>query len=71
MFQDAASAAAKEFLSVAGTMDDYPFGLVSDDAVFAEYEVKGEFWKLDVAHFKKIQFRNIMYGTRIVFSASA
>ncbi len=44
MFQDAASAAAKEFMSVAGTMDDYPFGLVSDDAVFAEYEVKGEFW---------------------------
>jgi hypothetical protein len=43
MFQDAASAAAKEFLSVASTMDDYPFGLVSDDAVFAEYEVKGEF----------------------------
>ncbi len=43
MFQDAASAAAKEFLSVAGTMDDYPFGLVSDDVVFAEYEVKGEF----------------------------
>jgi len=48
-FKDAASAAAKEFLSVAGTMDDYPFGLVSDDAVFAEYEVKGE----SVALFKK------------------
>jgi len=48
-FKDSASAAAKEFLSVAGSMDDYPFGLVTDDAVFAEYEVKGE----SVALFKK------------------
>jgi hypothetical protein len=26
---------------VAGNMDDYPFGITSDDAVFAEYEVTG------------------------------
>lgn len=48
-FKDAASAAAKEFLAVAGNMDDYPFGIVSEDAVFTEYDVKGE----SVALFKK------------------
>jgi hypothetical protein len=39
--QDATTAAAKEFLTVASNMDDYPFGIVSEDAVFTEYEVKG------------------------------
>lgn len=48
-FKDATSAAAKQFLSVASNMDDYPFGIVSEDAVTAEYEVKGD----SVALFKK------------------
>jgi len=48
-FKDAESAGAKEFLSAAGGMDDHPFGITSDDAIFAEYSVEGE----GVSLFKK------------------
>jgi len=41
-FKDAETDAAKAFLAAAGTMDDYPFGITGDDAVFAEYSVEGE-----------------------------
>ena len=40
-FKDAESAGAKEFLSAAGGMDDHPFGITADDAIFAEYSVEG------------------------------
>jgi len=48
-FKDVESAEAKVFLSVAGGMDDYPFGIVSDAAVMKEYEVEGD----SIALFKK------------------
>ena len=38
---------------MASNMDDYPFGIVSDDAVFAEYEVKGN--KNRMKRFKVLQ----------------
>merc|ERR1711962_38191 len=41
-FKDAESADAKTFLSVAGGMDEYPFGITSDADVFAEYKVEGD-----------------------------
>lgn len=59
-FKDVESKAAKEFLNVAGGMDDYPFGLVSDSAVFAEYAVEGE---AAVSLFKKFdEGRNNLEG---------
>jgi len=58
-FKDVESDAAKAFLSVAGSMDDHPFGIASDDAVFAEYTVEGE----SVALFKKFdEGRNNIEG---------
>merc|ERR1711872_1114439 len=48
-FKDVELAEAKVFLSVAGGMDDYPFGIVSDAAVMKEYEVEGD----SIALFKK------------------
>nr|ALS04494.1 protein disulfide isomerase [Acartia pacifica] len=41
-FKDAESDAAKAFLSAAAEMDDYPFGITSEDAVFGEYSVEGD-----------------------------
>jgi len=49
-FKDAESADAKTFLSVAGGMDEFPFGIVSDASVFSEYSVEGD---SGIALFKK------------------
>jgi protein disulfide-isomerase A1 len=49
-FKDVESAEAKEFLNVAGGMDDYPFAITSDAAVIAEYAVEGD---AGVSLFKK------------------
>merc|ERR1712045_560537 len=37
-FKDAASADAKVFLAVADKMDDYPFAIVSDEALFKKFD---------------------------------
>jgi len=39
-FKDAASADAKVYLTVADQMDDYPFAIVSDEALFTESKVE-------------------------------
>ena len=39
-FKDVTSADAKVFLTAAGSMDDHPFAITSDDAVIAELEAK-------------------------------
>jgi len=41
-FKDTSTAAAKNFLLAANAIDDYPFGITSEDAVFSEYKVDGE-----------------------------
>lgn len=48
-FKDGASEAAKAFLATADSMDDYPFAVTADEAVFAEYKVE----KDNVVLFKK------------------
>ena len=41
-FKDAESADAKTFLAVADKMDDYPFAMTSDEAIFKDNEVEKE-----------------------------
>jgi len=41
-FKDQASDAAKEFLKVAGAMDDLPFGITSDPEVFADNKMEAD-----------------------------
>lgn len=41
-FKDTSSEAAKNFLLAANAIDDHPFGITSEDAVFSEYKVDGE-----------------------------
>lgn len=41
-FKDQSTDAAKNFLAAASGIDDHPFGITGDDAVFAEYKVEGE-----------------------------
>jgi protein disulfide-isomerase A1 len=50
LFQDTSSSAAKNFLTAANAIDDYPFGITSTDAVFSEYNIDGE----TVVLFKKV-----------------
>lgn len=51
-FQDQSTDAAKAFLATAGSIDDHPFAITADDAVFAEYSVDGE----KVVLFKKVSY---------------
>jgi protein disulfide-isomerase A1 len=51
LFQDTSSAAAKNFLAAANVIDDYPFGITSEDSVFSEYNVDGD----AVVLFKKVK----------------
>jgi len=39
-FKDLESATAKSFISVAGSTDDHPFALVTDDSLFAEHSAE-------------------------------
>ena len=39
-FKDGSSEAAKAFLATADSMDDYPFAVTAEEAVFAEYKVE-------------------------------
>merc|ERR1712241_1396837 len=58
-FKDGASDAAKAFLATADSMDDYPFAVTADEAVFAEYKVE----KDNVVLFKKFdEGRNDLEG---------
>jgi len=58
-FKDGASEAAKAFLATADSLDDYPFGMTADDAVFSEYKVE----KDNVVIFKKFdEGRNDLEG---------
>merc|ERR1711915_478319 len=41
-FKDEATDGGKAFLSAAGMMDDFEFGITGDDAAFKEYGVEGE-----------------------------
>lgn len=41
-FKDQESDNAKQFLAAAGSIDDHPFGITSEAAVFKEYEVAGD-----------------------------
>jgi len=41
-FKDQETEAAKNFLEAAANMDDFKFGITSDDGVFGEYAVSGE-----------------------------
>ena len=41
-FKDQASEAAKEFLKVAGSMDDLPFGITSNSEVFADNKMEND-----------------------------
>ncbi|RXG70574.1 Protein disulfide-isomerase [Armadillidium vulgare] len=41
-FKDKDSATAKEFLGAAGSIDDFPFGITSDESLFKEYEVSDD-----------------------------
>merc|ERR1712241_591119 len=58
-FKDGASDATKAFLATADSLDDYPFGMTADDAVFSEYKVE----KDNVVIFKKFdEGRNDLEG---------
>ena len=50
VFQDPASADAKTFLEVAAGVDDIPFGITDNDAVFSEHKVE----KDTIVLFKKV-----------------
>jgi len=39
-FKDQSSDAAKAFLAVANSIDDYPFGITSEESVYKEYDAK-------------------------------
>lgn len=41
-FKDQTNEAAKAFLEVASNMDDFKFGITSEEAVFGEYEITGD-----------------------------
>jgi len=59
-FKDVESAAAKEYLTAAGGMDDVPFGISSVAEVVAEYSVEGD---AGVSLFKKFdEGRNNLEG---------
>lgn len=52
-FKDRESAEAKAFLSTANSVDDYPFGITSNEEVYKNYEAKCG----SVILFKKVSFK--------------
>lgn len=55
-FKDQSSDSAKQFLAAAADIDDHPFGITSEDAVFKEYEAECG----TVILFKKVIFSRCM-----------
>lgn len=52
-FKDPECEGAKRFLDVASTVDDHPFGIVSDNALFSEFSVEED----KVILYKKVNSR--------------
>lgn len=63
-FKDQSSDSAKQFLAAASDIDDHPFGITSDEAIFKEYEAECG----SIILFKKVIFLYLhIYNTKITW----